>query len=162
MEKEGSRMPRATRITAYLFLVVAVIVGLSCIYYPRSVKVNARPEKVIFHSGEGVAYEFNAESIISICAIIDRFFIDNQRGWHMVFRLLSLWETAPSIQVIGADQSYILYLWHDRATLGFPKTGKSYNKSINLEYHANLVAMLREANRPEEKRSFISTNELSH
>ena len=128
-----------------LSFLIVIIVSAIFVFFPHELWVESNPKKVVFHDREKhELVKISVENDDAIDLEIRRFFAENRNGWRVVIRQFSLGETAPSIEIFGADNSYSLGIWREEAVLGFPQTEKSYRKRINPEIHAKLVALIRE------------------
>ena len=132
-----------SRILLFVF-----IAGVTFVFFPRTVQVADDPYNLVFHGfkGKGVVRIRLTEGD-DISEEIRRFLAENNTGWRIIIRHLSLGETAPSIEIFGEDDSYELSVWRNEAVLGFWKTEKSYRKKIHPDFHARLVDLITENSR---------------
>lgn len=110
-------------------LLFVFITGVTFVFSPRTAQVANDPYELVFHGlkGKGVV-RIRLTEDDNISEEIQRFLADNDTGWRIIIRQLSLGETAPSIEIFGEDDSYKLSVWRGEAVLGFWKTKKSYRK----------------------------------
>ena len=132
---------RSKVITGILLFVF--IAGAMFIFFPRSIQVSNAPCEIIYHGlKEKSVVRIRLTERDDISEEIWRFFTKNRTGWHIIIRQFSLGETAPSIEIFGENESYSLGVWKDEVVLGFIRTGKSYRKKIDPDFHAKLVTLI--------------------